>query len=172
MNIFGNNDEYRKRVDASCKRAEEFKLYVEGRMNEPGYADAFTGYSDTKVLSLLEAEFSMFKNASPNKKGKSEAKKSKIPSYESIAAALKSGSYGLKFTTPQSDRIYVITRGTWGDKSDNKVVKGFSTDSDMSQIDKYSKRTKVKHGGGDESGLPDDWKTPSMQKGKFKFGKK
>jgi hypothetical protein len=50
------------------------------------------------------------------------------------------------FTTPASDRIYVITRGTWGEKSKNKVVKGFPSETPMNIIKAYSKRTNVKHG--------------------------
>jgi len=168
MSIFGNKDKYRDRVDTACRKSEEFKLFVESKMAELGFADRFAGYSDDAVLSLLETEFSMYKNAAPNKKGKVTAGKSKVPSYNSIGDALKTADYGTKFTTPQSDRIYVVTRGTWGDKSKDKVVKGFTAGTDASEIDKYSKRTKVKHGGGETKSLPSDWRTPSMTKGTFK----
>jgi len=168
MNIFGNKDEHRVHVDTADRKSEDFKLFVESKMSEPGFADRFSGYSEDTVLSLLEKEFSMYKNAAPNKKGKVTAGKSKVPSYGSIGDALKTAEYGTKFTTPQSDRIYVVTRGTWGDKSKNKVVKGFTAGTDSAKVDKYAKRTQVKHGGGEKTSLPDDWQTPSMSKGKFK----
>jgi hypothetical protein len=171
MNIFGNKDEHRVHVDTADRKSEDFKLFVESKMAEPGFADRFSGYTEDTVLSLLEKEFSMYKDAAPNKKGKVTAAKSKIPSFPSIGVALKTSEFGTKFTTPQSDRIYVVTRGTWGDKSDNKVVKGFTAGTDSSEIDKYSKRTKVKHGGAGTDSLPTDWRTPSMSKGKFKHGK-
>lgn len=97
--------------------------------------------------SLQTEEFSMFKHASPNKKGKLDAKKAKVRTFPSISDALGNSNYGQIFTTPQSDRIYVITRGTWGDKSADKVVKGFKATTPFSQILGYSKRTKAKHGG-------------------------
>ena len=169
MNIFGTKDEYRDRVDTACRNSENFKLFVESKMAEPGFADRFAGYSDDTVLDLLEKEFSMYKDAAPNKKGKVTAGKSKVPSYNSIGDALKTADYGTKFTTPQSDRIYVVTGGTWGDNSKDKVVKGFTAGTDSADIDKYSKRTQVKHGGAEKASLQKDWRTPSMSKGKFKY---
>ena len=168
MNIFGNTGKHRQHTDTADRKELEYKLFVESKMAEPGFADRFSGYSDATVLSLLEKEFSMYKNAAPNKKGKVTAGKSKVPSFNSIGDALKTAEYGTKFTTPQSDRIYVVTKGTWGDKSDNKVVKGFKAGADSAKIDKYSKRTQVKHGGGEKTSLPDEWQTPSMTKGNFK----
>ena len=139
---------------------KEFKLFAESKMNHGG--DRFFGYSDASILKILREEFSMFQNAAPNKEGEAEAKKSKIPSFKSIAQALKSSDYGQIFTTPQSDRIYVITRGTWGEKSSNKVVKGFPLSTPMDKIKTYSKRTKVKHGGSSPESLNKDEVTPSI----------
>ena len=140
----------------------EFKNFAEDKMRTEG--DRFFGYSDSKILEILHEEFSMFKDASPNKEGEAEAKKSKIPSFKSIGQALKVSNYGQIFTTPQSDRIYVITRGTWGEKSSNKVVKGFPLSTPMDRIKKYSKRTKVKHGGSSPESLSKDEITPSILK--------
>lgn len=97
-------------------------------------------------------EFTKFKHASPSKEGETESKKAKVRKYPSIGDALNTASYGAIFTTPQSDRIYVITRGTWGSKSKSKVVKGFSLDTPYEEIVGYSKRTRGKHGAGDGSG--------------------
>jgi hypothetical protein len=86
------------------------------------------------------------KDISPEKVGKLDAgKKSRVPVYASIGDALSKHGYGTYFTTPKADRIYVITRGTWGDKSANKVVKGFPGKTPINKIKAFSKRTKVKH---------------------------
>ena len=124
----------------------------------------FFGYSDEAVLKVLKEEFSIYKHATPSKKGETEAKKSRIPSYKSISHALNTGDYGLVFTTPQSDRIYVVTKGTWGQKSKSKVVKGFPLSTPMDKIKTFAKRTKVKHGGTSSQSLPPEERTPSMRK--------
>ena len=168
MSLFGNNTTINYNNTTKAIEADrEFKLFAESKMAD-GTCSKYVGYSESKIVELLREEFSMYKNASPNKKGEVESKKSKIPSFESIHTALKSQDFGTIFTTPQSDRIYVITKGTWGEKSDNKVVKGFSTDADMAKIKKYSKRTKVKHGGSAVNTLDKDEVTPTMLKGKGK----
>ena len=81
-----------------------------------------------------------------DKQGRTTAAKSKVKSYPKIRVALQTADFGTIFTTPQSDDIYVITKGTWGDKSANKVVKSFKPDTPHSEIKGYSQRTKVKHG--------------------------
>ena len=105
------------------------------------------GYDKGKVVQSLveEKEFSKYKGASPGKEGRQVAQKSKIKKFPTIGHALGVSNYGQIFTTPQSDRIYVVTRGTWGKKSANKVVKGFPAETDHSKILGYSKRTKAKH---------------------------
>lgn len=145
---------------AGLNHDSEFKLFVERRMREEG--GRFACYADETVLNIMEKEFSLYKHAAPGKKGEVKAQKSKVPSYKSIATALSTAEFGQKFTTPQSDRIYVITKGTWGKKSKNKVVKGFETGGD--EVDTFSKRTKVKHGGKSPNSLPKGERTPSMTK--------
>ena len=168
MSIFGNDNNINYKNESSVlERDLDFKIFVEGKMND-GSCDRFTGYSEEKILEILKEEFSMYKHAAPGKKGEVESKKAKIPSFASIHTALKSQDYGTIFTTPQSDRIYVITKGTWGEKSQNKVVKGFSTETDMDKIKTYAKRTKVKHGGSAVNILDKDEVTPTMLKGRGK----
>ena len=168
MSLFGNNTTINYNNTTKAMEADrEFKLFAESKMAD-GTCDKYVGYSEAKIVEILREEFSMFKNAAPGKKGEVESKKSKIPSFESIHTALRTQDFGTIFTTPQSDRIYVITKGTWGEKSNNKVVKGFSTDADMAKIKKYSKRTKVKHGGSAVNTLDKDEVTPTMLKGKGK----
>ena len=165
MSIFGNNTSYNyTNTSKAVEMDREFKLFVESK-SQDGSCDKYAGYTDSKIIELLREEFSMFKNAAPNKKGEVESKKSKIPSFESIHKALGSQDYGTIFTTPQSDRIYVITKGTWGEKSDDKVVKGFALSTDMAKIKLYAKRTRVKHGGSAVNILDKDEVTPTMLKG-------
>lgn len=80
------------------------------------------------------------------KKASFDPRKTKIPLFPDIRTALSKADYGQVFTTPQADDIYVITKGTWGDKSKNKVVKSFPPGTPYAEIKGYSKRTKVKHG--------------------------
>jgi hypothetical protein len=168
MSIFGNNTTINYQNTTKAIEADrEFKLFVESKMADKS-CDAYTGYSEAKIIELLREEFSKFKHASPNKKGETESKKSKIPSFKSIHTALGTQEFGTIFTTPQSDRIYVITKGTWGEKSDNKVVKGFALTTDIDKIKKYAKRTKVKHGGSAINILDKDEVTPTMLRGKGK----
>jgi hypothetical protein len=163
MDLFRNHvDSQTRRLDKGHKRDSEFKSFVEKEMNTN--SGRFFGYSDEAVLKVLKEEFSIYKHATPSKKGETEAKKSRIPSYKSISHALNTGDYGLVFTTPQSDRIYVVTKGTWGQKSKSKVVKGFPLSTSMDKIKTFAKRTKVKHGGTSSQSLPPEERTPSMRK--------
>ena len=102
------------------------------------------------------------KKVTPTKRGKLDtAKKTRVPVHASISDALSKHSFGHYFTTPKSDRIYVITHGTWGEKSKDKVVKGFPGKTEINVIKAYSKRTNVKHGPA---------KMPASSKGKAKAG--
>jgi len=163
MDLFNNHSTpLTSKINKGHKRDAEFKSFVEKEMSHN--VDRFAGYSDAAILSVLKEEFSIYKHATPSKKGETEAKKSRIPTYKSINHALNTGDYGLIFTTPQSDRIYVVTRGTWGEKSKSKVVKGFALSTSMDKIKKFAKRTKVKHGGTSSQSLPPEERTPSMRK--------
>jgi len=89
-----------------------------------------------------------FKEKDPEgKKAEFQSQKTRVPSYPTIADALRKGDYGLVFTTPMSKDIYVITRGTWGEKSKDKVVKSFPPGTPFSEIKGFSERTKTKHSG-------------------------
>tara|TARA_R100000005_G_C4985561_1_gene194016 strand:+ start:503 stop:979 length:477 start_codon:yes stop_codon:yes gene_type:complete len=157
MNIFNSNNDL-------GKEKSEFKAYAESKMLDEGFKSRFAGYDDKAILNVLKEEFSKFKHASPSKEGQVSAKKGKIPTFKSIGDALKTQDFGTTFTTPQSDRIYVITKGTWGDKSQNKVVKGFDLGTDMDKIRKFARRTRVKHGGANVNTLKKDEITPTMRK--------
>jgi hypothetical protein len=133
-------------------------------MQDETFRAKFTGYDESAIIKVLKEEFSMYKGATPSKEGEVSAKKGKIPTFKSIGDALKTQDYGTTFSTPQSDRIYVITKGTWGDKSQNKVVKGFDLGTDMDKIRKFARRTRVKHGGANINTLKKDEITPTMKK--------
>jgi len=157
MNIFNSTNDL-------GKENSEFKMFAESKMQDETFRAKFTGYDEGAILKVLKEEFSMFKGATPSKEGEVSAKKGKIPTFKSIGDALKTQDYGTTFSTPQSDRIYVITKGTWGDKSQNKVVKGFDLATDMDKIRKFARRTRVKHGGANINTLKKDEITPTMKK--------
>ena len=99
-------------------------------------------------LNLDEKKASGFKETDKEgKKAEFDSRKTRIPTFNTIADALSKADFGQIFTTPKSKDIYVITRGTWGEKSDNKVVKSFPPGTPFSEIKSYSERTKTKHAG-------------------------
>jgi hypothetical protein len=96
----------------------------------------------------LEKKASGFKKEDPEgKKAEFRPEKTRVPQFDTIAVALSKATYGQIFTTPLSKDIYVITRGTWGDKSKSMVVKSFPPGTPYSEIKGFSERTKSKHGG-------------------------
>ena len=120
--------------------------------------------SSTDILDRLDD--SRFEKARGSKQGrdksldnteKVKSQKSKVKSYDTIKQALAATSYGSTFTTKRSNRLYVTTKPTWGEKSrkggNTKVAKGFSYDPPVSKIKNYSARTKVKHGGSRDRNL-------------------
>lgn len=94
---------------------------------------------------LLELHSRMDEKAKTEKPVKTQ--KSRVTSKPTISAALKTMRHGDMFTTPKSDRIYVVTNAVWGQKSGSgKVAKGFSHSPAFSKIKGYSERTKKKYG--------------------------
>ena len=81
-----------------------------------------------------------------------ESKKGRARIYPTLRDALSHSDYGDIVTTARSNDIYVITKGTWGKKSGNKIVKSFGPESPWSEIVAYAKRTIAKHGE-DKDGL-------------------
>ena len=68
MSIFGNNTTINYNNTTKAIEADrEFKLFAESKMAD-GTCDRYVGYSEAKIIELLREEFSMYKNASPNKK--------------------------------------------------------------------------------------------------------
>ena len=95
-------------------------------------------------------------NKVDEKKDHTKSRKSRVKVYDTIKAALKSSaSYGHIFSTKNADRLYVVTKPTWGKKStaggNTRVAKGFTPGSatpsaKWSSIKAYGVRTSKKHG--------------------------
>mgnify|MGYP003138740924 CR=1 FL=1 len=85
-----------------------------------------------------------------------KARKSKVKVYDTIDAALKGGApYGTIFSTKAADRLYVISKPTWGEKSraggNTRIAKGFTPgaatpSASWPSIKAHSVRTMLKHG--------------------------
>lgn len=113
-----------------------------------------------KIIDLLqESRFgggrgsdigrSVFSSKEGTKRQRIKSTKGRVKVFKSIAKALASSDYGAIFSTVASDRIYVVTKPTWGDKSrdqGDKVAKGFAAGTPFSEIKGYSVRTRKKHG--------------------------
>ena len=85
------------------------------------------------------------------KKGDTKARKSRVRIYATIAKALEQGYPGQMFSTKGADRLYVISRAGWGEKSKGKIAKGFTPgsatpSSKWNDIKSHSMRTSLKHG--------------------------
>jgi len=85
-----------------------------------------------------------------------KAKKSRVKVYDTIDDALHSGApYGTIFSTKAADRLYVISKPTWGTKSraggNTRIAKGFTPGSatpnaTWPSIKSHAVRTMIKHG--------------------------
>ena len=89
------------------------------------------------------------------KKGATKSAKSRARIYDTIAKALSSGKVGEIFSTKGADRLYVISKASWGKKSSGKIAKGFTPGSstpgsDFTSIKSHAARTSLKHGSGSQ----------------------
>jgi len=87
------------------------------------------------------------------RKGKTSAKKSRATIYDTLKQATSQARVGAIVSTKGSDRIYVISKASWGKKSSGKIAKGFTPgsstpSSDFKSVKAHAARTIVKHGGG------------------------
>tara|TARA_R110000782_G_scaffold102791_4_gene190160 strand:+ start:37867 stop:38280 length:414 start_codon:yes stop_codon:yes gene_type:complete len=110
----------------------------------------------TMLESVLESEKDDKKDAP--KKGAVKSRKSRARIYDTIAKALSSGKTGEIFSTKGADRLYVVSKAGWGEKSKGKIAKGFTPGSstpgsDFKSIKAHAARTMVKHGGNNSSRL-------------------
>jgi hypothetical protein len=91
----------------------------------------------------------LFSSKEGTSRQKVKSTKGRVRVFKSISKALGALDYGSIFSTVASDRLYVVTRPTWGEKSKehgNKVAKGFAAGTAFSQIKGYAARTIKKHG--------------------------
>ena len=84
-------------------------------------------------------------------KGAVKARKSRARIFDTIAQALDQGYVGQIFSTKGSDRLYVISKSGWGQKSSGRIAKGFTPgsstpSSDFPAIKAHAARTMLKHG--------------------------
>lgn len=92
---------------------------------------------------------SVFASKAGTTRERVKSTKGRVKVFKSISKALAASDYGSIFSTVASDRIYVVTRPTWGEKSrdqGNKVAKGFAAGTPFYEIKGYAARTIKKHG--------------------------
>ena len=88
----------------------------------------------------------------PKKTGAVKSRKGRVKVYATIAKALEQGQVGQIFSTKGADRLYVISKAGWGEKSSGRIAKGFTPGSstpgsDWKSVKSHSVRTSLKHGG-------------------------
>jgi hypothetical protein len=86
------------------------------------------------------------------KRNTKKAFKGRVRTYDSIKNALSDGKYGDIFTTKAANRLYVISKAKWGEKSGKgKIAKGFTKGSatpsaDFASVRKHAARTMLRYG--------------------------
>tara|TARA_R110000822_G_scaffold56896_2_gene143520 strand:- start:998 stop:1432 length:435 start_codon:yes stop_codon:yes gene_type:complete len=111
------------------------------------------------VFDILESKFESGqgskkgrkKKSGPNKKGEAKATKARARVYDTLKKATSGGKPGDVVTTKGSDRLYVLSKASWGSKSSGTIAKGFTPGSstpgsDFKSIKAHAARTSVKHG--------------------------
>lgn len=112
-----------------------------------------------RILELLkESRFEQGQGSKSGREGfvsgqaadreKLRSTKGRVRVFSSIAKALVALDYGQVFSTVASNRLYVVTKPTWGEKSKqhgNKVAKGFAAGTPFSEVRGYAERTMKKH---------------------------
>ena len=90
------------------------------------------------------------------KTDKKKSFKGRVRTYDSIKSALSDGQYGQIFTTKSAGRLYVISKGKWGEKSGRgKIAKGFTPGSatpsaKWGSVKKHAARTLLRYGKGSD----------------------
>ena len=82
-----------------------------------------------------------------------KARKSRVKIFNTIEDALNSAiPYGTIFSTKNADRLYVVSKAGWGEKSKGRIAKGFTPgaatpSASWPSIKAHAVRTGLKHGG-------------------------
>ena len=103
------------------------------------------------ILEKKEESGKASKDGNTKDKGKVSSQKSRARTFDTIDHALKKGYIGQIFTTTGSDRLYVISKAGWGEKSSGRIAKGFTPGSatpsaKFKSIKAHAARTMLKHG--------------------------
>ena len=116
--------------------------------------DIFSLIVESKTEKAKGSKAGREKMLTAKEKTHGNPQKSRVKIYKSIMDALRNGYVGQMFSTPDSDRIYVITVQKWGHSkeqmSSGRTAKGFNSFADAK---KYSARTLVRHGKSQASNL-------------------
>ena len=105
-------------------------------------------------MELLESgsEAATKKKGSKDK-GAVKAVKSRAKMYDTLKQARSQGRAGDIISTDGSDRLYVLSKASWGQKSTGTIAKGFTPgsstpSSDFKSVKAHAARTRLKHGRG------------------------
>ena len=103
------------------------------------------------ILEKKEESGKGSKDGNTRDPGKVKSLKSRARTFDTIDHALKKGYVGQIFTTKGSDRLYVISKAGWGEKSSGRIAKGFTPGSStpsskFKSVKAHAARTMLKHG--------------------------
>jgi hypothetical protein len=87
------------------------------------------------------------------KKGSVTSKKSRARIYKTLKHARSQGKPGDIVSTDGADRLYVLSKASWGAKSSGTIAKGFTPGSstpgsEFKSVKAHAARTRIKHGRG------------------------
>ena len=87
------------------------------------------------------------------KKGAVSTKKSRARIYKTLKHARSQGKPGDIISTKGADRLYVLSKASWGAKSSGTIAKGFTPGSstpgsEFKSVKAHAARTRIKHGRG------------------------
>lgn len=101
---------------------------------------------------------------------KRKAFKGRVKNYTTISQALAKGKPGQIFSTGRAGRLYVISKGKWGEKSGRgNIAKGFTPGSSTpgsgwDSIKKHATRTTLRYGKGGSKKLASKYGSRSIKK--------
>jgi hypothetical protein len=93
------------------------------------------------------------KEGAKGKGGSVTAKKARARIYDTLKQARSKGQPGDIISTDGSDRLYVLSKASWGAKSSGTIAKGFTPGSstpgsEFKSVKAHAARTRIKHGRG------------------------
>jgi hypothetical protein len=104
---------------------------------------------ESRIKRLTRKPKSKYLAGGGAKSSEARGKKGKFRQFKTLGQGVDRADYGSIFSTHRSNRIYVVTRPTWGKKSHlagkKKVYKGFSADTPVADIKGYAQRVQQKY---------------------------